>query len=241
MPSTNSITLHSALDSYAEFARQTLRQSTFRTICSRLNAIKSHHVDLPLSNLTASAIMEILHFWANRPITSSGKRCASMTAQCLMRVFLRFLRWLDLSNAFEWTMPTKVRKYKIRPVKLREDAESFPQRNPPFTPQQIGNVYQSATIVDRAFLLLGINCAMSAAVIARLRRSDFIDGDKVSEWLPTECNAGESVVVARKHETGHVQTILLWKETADALRAVLQRSQASEFAPLFHSANDAFK
>jgi len=236
MPTTKSVTLHSAIDSYAEFVQRTFRPSRFQNTRRRLNTIKSRHSDLPLSNMTASFVTDVLQFWANRPVTPLGQRYKSTTALNFIREFRTFLRWLDLSDDFEWKMPIEIGKFQIRPVKLREDIESFRRRNETYTPQQLGIVYQSTTIVEEALLLLGINCAMSAAEIARLRRSDFIDGGSATESLPPECNAGESVVFVRKPKTGCERTILLWSETAEALRTVLRASQTSDCDHLFCSA-----
>lgn len=113
------------------------------------------------------------------------------------------------------------------------DIESLRRRNAIYTVQQIRVLYNLARIEDRALLLLSLNCGLGAAEIAQLRLGDFIDGHSAKKSLPVECYSGESVVVVRKPLTCSVRTILLWSETANALRKIVRVSDNSGCGHLF--------
>jgi len=159
--------LHSALDAYAQAMRDQYRLPGHScptrfgcVLLARIETLKEHSTDMPLSAFGLDQIEAMLAHWKNRPMTKRGTMAAPDTCRNMIKVIRHFVRWLHRSAAFSWHKPDD---YEVLPITVpltpaEVSARCTPHRLPTFTVEQIGILYRHASALERLWILLALNC-----------------------------------------------------------------------------------
>jgi hypothetical protein len=213
-------TLHQALDAYRGYIDREHKEAdgtisdNGKTKQTQIKAIKSYLADVDLSTLDYQGTDELFGVFRRRPASRRyGTPMARKSCTNYIGELGRFLRWLHLSSQFQWRKPEDYDLIRRTPRELDEDTEKEAQDIPVWTIDQLGMLNKYATPIERIFLLLGLNCAYGADQAGRLRIGHLhLDGE-VSHIRR----------IRRKKKTRSIH--ILWSQTADGLRWVLERRQ----------------
>ena len=104
------ITLHAALDAYAEQIGNKGGLSASASLEKRrsiVRRLKRHHEDIPLFQLDLDQCVAMIDLWKSRPISArTGKPMAASTARTTLSELIRFFGWLDTTERCAWKAPT---------------------------------------------------------------------------------------------------------------------------------------
>lgn len=119
-------TLHSALDAYAEhIGTETQRRVPASTSEKRLSIVerlKNYHDEISLTELDLDECIAMIDLWKGRPISErTGRPFAVSTAEDTLLQLIRFFGWLDTSDQFLWKAPAYFGQISRRARKLPND------------------------------------------------------------------------------------------------------------------------
>lgn len=104
------ITLHAALDAYAEQTGNKgglIASASLEKRRSIVRRLKRHHKDIPLFQLDLDECVAMIDLWRSRPTSArTGKPMAASTARTTLSELIRFFGWLDTTEQFTWKAPT---------------------------------------------------------------------------------------------------------------------------------------
>lgn len=218
--------LHEALDAYAEHdvKKHNVKPGTDQLTLygnlrlERVERFKDHHPDIPLSSLNYDACEEMIRHWRQRPPhKKSGKPTGKDNARHHISELDRFFDWLDQTNRFAWTKPRGIERIDR---KLRETDEERARKlsaiqKDTYSVEELAVLNRHATPVQRLLLYLGLNCAMGAAELGRLRLCDFILFHKHehASRLDFSSSEADSFLRCLRAKTTVFGEWLLWPET----------------------------
>jgi hypothetical protein len=225
-------TLHEALDARGTHIRETGQRdargnltSFMRKCIDRLGYLKIHE-NMPLWKLDLPAIEKVVSYWQNRPMTHKGNRCSIDHAKAMLKEFFRFLRWLDTTPAYKWTMPHGTDKINRSPIDLPEDTRQTGFNSidkPTYTPEQLAILVQNTDDFGKAIIGVCVNCAFGASEIGQWATKNYLlhkvhpHADKIGIVSST----ADSWIVGHRPKTGCYGEHLLWQEVADAVAPFL--------------------
>jgi len=119
-------TLHSALDAYAEHVgtdtQGRVAAATGEKRLTVLGRLKNYHDDIPLTKLDLDECIAMIDLWRGRPISErTGRPFAVSTAEDTLLELIRFFGWLDTSDQFSWKAPAYFGQISRRARKLPND------------------------------------------------------------------------------------------------------------------------
>ncbi|QDV69001.1 hypothetical protein Poly24_27150 [Rosistilla carotiformis] len=237
-------TLHEALDRYAEDdvksrniwpESKRLKQSGHRRL-EMIDRFKERHDDLPLSLLGRDACKDMLRFWCQRPPVKNrksgkfdGPPIAVSTARHHRKELDRFFKWLDSSDEFAWKLP---RGFTTLDRAISPTEEEFAQRlsvvqKDVYSVQELAELNRNATVLERLFLFIGLNCGMGAAELGRLKSQDILLFHKheFQDRLGFESTSRDSFIRYLRPKTSVFGEWLLWPETVQLVQWGLERSR----------------
>ena len=187
--------LFPAIDDYLEFKRSRAKsQRTPELEEERLNVVKAHFKDVPLSSITPAAIEE---YQRRRSASKVKNRTINMDVAALSRVLKRAGRWRQIADF----------------------VEMLPEANVPIGRALTGDERRrlvDATVSNPAWAhvhwatVLGLNTGMRKVEVTHLRRRDV---DLLAR----------TVRVCRSKNDSSLRRVPLSKEAVDALARMLQR------------------
>lgn len=178
-------TLHEAFDAYAEHdvKKHNVEPGTdcltlFGNLrLERVERFKDRHPDIPLSSLNYDACEEMIRHWRQRP---PHKKTGNLTGRDNARHHIseldRFFDWLDQTNRFGWTKPRGIERIdrKVRETEQERTRKLSAIQKDTYSVEELAVLNRHATPIQRLLLYVGLNCAMGAAELGRLRVCDFI-------------------------------------------------------------------
>jgi hypothetical protein len=236
-------TLHEAFDAYAEHdvkkhnvAPGTDRLTLYGNLrLERVERFKQHHPDIPLSSLNYDACEEMIRHWQQRPLhKKSGKPTGKDNARHHISELDRFFGWLDQTDRFTWTKPRGVEKIDRT---LRETDEERARKlsaiqKDTYSVEELAILNRHATPIERLILHLGVNCAMGAAELGRLRMSDFLLFHKHehASRLNFSSTEADSFLRTLRPKTTVFGEWLMWSETVQMVQwGIARRKKITDF------------
>jgi hypothetical protein len=197
-------TLHEALDAYSAYIAEKYKDKPSERPQKRaINLLRQHTDNPPLDRLDADRIETWLAYWCRRPPSHrSGQPLAFTTVRNLLIVLRQFLRWLNRSPQFEWSLPAAFTFPRCRVARL--PAERLRKRVY-WKRSELRLIWQYARPWERALILLALNCGFGKKEIATLQPAEVV-GRK-----------GRTYVRRFRTKTGAWGEWVLWPETLDAL------------------------
>ncbi len=227
-------TFHQALDAYAADIDRTgdrlpsgeLKPSQ-KGRKERVNRFKTSHANTQLALLNLEACSAMVSHWRNRPVTKHGKPSSRDDARHQISELFRFLRWLDVTEQFEWRMPRGFQSTSRRISKLGNEQSLSAIVKPIYTAEQLATINQHATPMERLGIYLGLNCAMGAAELGRLTVGDIIfhEAHPFKKRLRFESSNADTFVRRFRPKTDVFGEWLLWSPVAEFLPWGIERSQ----------------
>lgn len=227
-------TLHKALDVFCDSIRRDgakLESGELvpyqRKRLEQVKRLKHLHPDIPLSSLTYDKCKEIVAFWRNRPKTKRGTPSSPSDVKNHLGQWMRFLRWLDVTECFQWTMPRGVTTLSCKATKLPSDRREVIITKHTYTPEQLSIINQHARPLERLCLYLGINCAMGAAELGRVEANDFSFSacHPDAQKLGFISDPSDSFLTRFRPKTDVFGQWLLWPDVARMAQWAIKRSE----------------
>lgn len=204
--------LFEALDAYKKWIEQEFVDVNGKTTqtgvkqAERAERIKRHAKNMPLSSFGIPEIDAIIDYWRKRPrkpIKKKGEKKLATEPYSFslckhtIRLFKHFLKWLHKNPAFPWKKPIDLELDRIKVVPDKETKLTVEV----YTKEELRTLWTQATMIERQFLLLSLNCGFSISEIGTLNWS-MIHGDYIKRVRP---------------KTNVLGQFLLWDITKKAL------------------------
>jgi integrase len=229
--------LHQALDDYIEWLKREQREPGMDAIKAggwtqirEAGRLKEKHPDTPLSSLDLEAIESMIRLWRSRPKVKGKERSmAKVTADNHLAQMKRFLRWLHKSPRHNWRKPEGFEDLHFcAPLTAGEiSGLADPEQVDTFDLAELVHLYPYTSEVNRAAFLLGLNCGFGAAECGSLRLKEIYlcqqhpKADKIG-W---SADPKGSFIFRVRRKSKVYGEWLLWPETVDALRYMIDRRQ----------------
>lgn len=166
----------------------------------------------PISSIGYAELVALVNHWLSRPVSErTGKPISARRARNVIATARQLFDWLDVSG--EWEAP---RRFE-RAFRLRNAKNSGAPRVETFSSPELAALYRHANSLQRAMMLLALNCGFANMELATLRRD--------------EVNITQGFIKRERQKTGVEGQWILWDETAEALRQQMS-SHGSELAIL---------
>lgn len=212
-PAPTGETFHQAIDAYIRYLHQ-VHQTPEKVVSQtgkkqgeRAARMKRHHLDLPLYDLTAKKIEEILLHWGKRPFADLEKRYSRDTCKNQLILIRAFLRWLHRSD-FQWKLPPDYLFPRMKIEWLPTEISGQVKKRT-FTVKEVGILWKNATPLERVFIALGINCGFGGGEIGTL----------------AEAEISEKVIKRLRHKTKVFGAWWLFPITRDAIAWARKRKE----------------
>ncbi len=173
-------TLHAGLREYATALKRKhvdldgTVNATGTTQVRQSQFLQEHLPDCPLSDLDTSRILLFQETLALRPPGKRVERISARSARNCIKQFRHFIRWLGSTPGFSWKRPYDLEFTSIRIPETTSEKAAMVRRSQVeiYQLEEIEVLWQHATPLKRLLMLLGLNCAFDAKMIATLQRED---------------------------------------------------------------------
>ena len=202
-----------------------------------VNRLKERHTDMPLSALNQAACEDMIRFWRLRPkVKGKDTAIAPKTAQHHIKQLKRFLNWLHRSQDFAWRRPEDFDLIETRvEVPAHERARRLsPLQVATFDVDELRLLNEYATPLERALLLLGLNCGFNKAEIGTLTVGEIVLRQRhpYENKLAFESSEKDSFIKRVRHKNGVYGEFLLWPQTVEAIEwAIANRRKQAGIRP----------
>ena len=186
-------TLHQALDAYKvwlrtekyltppEDGKEVRTSQTGVKEAERVERIKRHAADVPLSSLGVREVKAVVAAWVNRPQSSQGRAFAVTVCRHNIRCWKHFVHWLHEQPEFPWKLPPDLvwGRAKVAANQAEKDARVTPQQVATYTKEELRLLWQYGTDTTRVLMALALNCGFGIAEIGSLK-ADQVKGDVIA-------------------------------------------------------------
>ncbi|HET6574124.1 MAG TPA: hypothetical protein VFG68_11010 [Fimbriiglobus sp.] len=227
-------TFHEALDAYAEDIRTTAKRpgTDVLTPYGRLRLahatrLKRQHPDVPLHSLTYDACQKLIAVWRNRPKGVRTDRPTSYdNARHHIGELMRFFRWLDATDKYQWSMPRGLERVSRKIPKTADEKRLSAITVETYSVEELAVLNRHVLPVERFLLYVGLNCAMGAAELGRLRVDDVLRNHRheYAERLHFESTGADNFIRFLRPKTGVFGEWWLWQPTVQMLDWAIRRA-----------------
>ncbi len=222
--------LHKALDSFAQSLTRNPRYTDSRTKgLSRWGSVfrnyildfKNRYEDQHLSTLGQSAVQRLYDYWRFRPTSAKSKELVSpYTARNRIQALKEFLKWLHVSEEYDWRFPED---YELVEKTVPRVTETKKVLIDVLSKAVIKKLHASANPIQRAMLLLGLNCGYRYSELRNLMIGDieFEITHPHAELIHYSSEKCESFIRKRRHKTGVYGEHVLWSASVQALKELI--------------------
>ena len=219
--SGDNLTLHVALDLYAEYVKYKQASSHWKAgVLTRGARLKRLLPDRNMTAVDADAILKMVATITARPTSKATGRALAVDTVCdTIKGLKAALDWLDMTE--RWAAPRRFdRLFRVRRRALLKPSERQVRAiHPTFRLDELKSLYARVPDRVRLFIVLGINCGLTQNEISELQKAEF------------DLNKG--LLERQRPKTGVVSRHALWPETVELVRTNLAPS-GSDFAFLTH-------
>ena len=228
-------TLHEAMRAYIawiekDYYRPALGRITGngRTKVRQTETLISRHADIPLSKLNEDVIEEMVRFWRQRPIKKGSDRAITKkSAENYIGELIRFLRWLHKSGQFNWRKPEDFDEIKTRVDPTPHEQQKRLVQVDTYSLDELTILNKYATPLERALLLLGVNCGFGMAEISSLLIGELClfraHEARHQEVLNYTTTGADSFIKRIRRKNGVYGEFILFPQTVEAMQWALTR------------------
>lgn len=220
------LTLSAAIDAFK--ADQDERFATRKISLKQRDSLKRRIDDakaafpnpgVPLTSIGRDQLQAAVNHWLKRPISAkTGEKIAVLTVVSRVGALGQFFRWCY--NAEKWDgFRAWETLFAVDGDALMSPAEkqAAKQGKPKFTIAELATLYANATLRQRLYILLALNCGFGQTEIATLRHWD-LHLDPPADASREQKASFVAYIERRRNKTNVEGKWELWKETADLLR-----------------------
>ena len=189
-----------------------------KTLADQLKSLPSYLTDCDLGLLDFMTCDECYGVFRNRPLTKRYEtRMRRKSARNLISALNQFFKWLHLNGNWNWRKPEDFGEISKVIVDLEGDDEHDAEEHQVWTIDELKTLYRYALPIERAFMLLGLNCSYGADQIGTLRESrvHFRDGKR-------------AYIRRIRKKRGTWSVHLLFEETEKLLRWALEHRKTTQ-------------
>jgi len=196
----------------------------------QVETLIERHDNIPLSKLDYETVEEMFRYWRQRPYKKGMTTPISKkSAENYIGELKRFLRWLHKSKQYDWRKPEDFVE-----INTKVDADPSSQQGKltqvdTFSLEELRLLNKYATPLERAFLLLGLNCGFGTAEIASLLIGEVFlfqsHGERYQEILGFRTTNADSFIKRVRRKNGVYGEFILFPLTVAAMQWVLQRRE----------------
>jgi hypothetical protein len=227
--------LHDAMRAYISW----IEKDYFRPALGRINdggrtkirqveTLIGRHDNVPLSILDETRVEEMFRYWRQRPFKKDTTRPISKeSAEHYIGELKRFFRWLHKSKDYGWRKPDNFDEIKTKVDAAPTDKQKKLVQVDTFSLDELRLLNEYATPLERAFILLGINCGFGMAEIASLLVGEVVlfkahenRHQEILNYATT--NADSFIKRIRRKNTVYGEHIL-FPQTVEAMQWALER------------------
>lgn len=226
-------TLHDALTAYSKHLEATGNRDEEGNLTARVSKCqdrlkyhREHLKDIPLWQLNLAKIEEHAAYWRNRPKTKKGGPCSDVHASDMGKEMSRFLRWLDKTPEFNWTMPKGGNEVKRTPVRLPQDdrKEAFQTiTKETYSPEELAILVRHTDGIGRAVIGVSVNCGFGQSEVGQWVTRGYLLNvvHPHADRLGLQSTTKDSWIVGNRPKTGIYSEHLLWPEVASSVAPFL--------------------
>lgn len=181
----SSQTLHQALDAYKEWlhgrhltppepGREQRTSQTGVKQGERVERLKQHVQDMPLSEFGLKQIEAVVEYWAKRPASSQGKPFSPITCKHQIRLWKHFTLWLHKEPTFDWKRPADLVWDRVSILEHPHEvaARATPDQVDTYSKEELKTLWEYGTDTTRVLMALALNCGFGIGEIGTLTRSE---------------------------------------------------------------------
>lgn len=227
-------TFHEALDTYADDILTTAKRPGTdvltpygRLRLAKVARLKRQHPDVPLHSLAFDACQKMIAIWRNRPRGVRTDRPTSYdNARHHIGELMRFFRWLDATDQYQWSMPRGLERASRKVPKTDAEKRLSAITVETYSIEELAVLNRHALPVERFLLSAGLNCAMGAAELGRLQADDVLRNHRhdFADRLHFDSTEADSFVRFLRPKTGVFGEWWLWGPTAQMFDWAIQRA-----------------
>jgi hypothetical protein len=181
-----------------------------KTLADQLKSVPSYLTDCDLGQLDFMGCDECYGTFRNRPKTVRYKdRMKRKSARNMISALNQFFKWLHLNNNWHWRKPEDFGEISKTIVEIEGDDEHDAKEHEVWTIEELRILYKYALPIERAFMLLGLNCSYGADQTGTLRESRVRFAEQEGK---------RSYIRRIRKKRGTWSVHLLFKETEKILR-----------------------
>ena len=231
-------TFHQAIEAFAKHIKATKKTAEGLTTqhgerqAASIRRLAQHHADIPLDRFSLSEVEDVVTYWGNRPKSRKGRPMAVKTCVNHLTTFKAFIRWLHKSERFAWRKPEDLDFAELKPriplTAEERDAKLSAEQVDTYSVEELVDLYRYATPLQRAILVLGLNCAFANAEISSLtlKQIRLRQPHKQAKVLGIDSTAADSFIGRFRGKTTVFAEWRLWPETVAAIEwAILRRDR----------------
>lgn len=207
-----------------------------RTKMRQIETLIGRHDNLPLSMLDEVRVEEMFRYWRQRPFKKETTTPISKkSAENYIGELKRFFRWLHKSKEFGWRKPENFDEIKTKVDAAPTDKQKKLVQVDTFSLDELRLLNEYATPLERAFILLGINCGFGMAEIASLLVGEVVlfkgHAQRHQEILNYPTTNADSFVKRIRRKNNVYGEYILFPQTVEAMQWALERRKKH---PDFH-------
>jgi hypothetical protein len=220
-------TLHAAFDAYVSWVAMSYVGIDKRV--TQWGATQARHVafikrnipDMPLGEMDAGRIDELIGVLQQRPLGEDGQPVSvSWTRNCIKQ-FRHFLRWLNKRPEFGWKRPADLELEAVRIPQTpgEKAAQARPKQVQTYTLEELKTLFEYGTPFQRLLMLLALNCGFGRAEVASLETADVLPRQKHphERELGYSTSERDSWICRVRHKTSVYGEWKLWPVTIEAI------------------------
>ncbi|HEX4129571.1 MAG TPA: hypothetical protein VHZ24_05975 [Pirellulales bacterium] len=226
-------TFHEALDAYSKMIERDgerlpngLLKHSQRKRLKMVERFKDKHRNLPLCRLNFDEGSHLIAFWRKRPKTLKKSNCSRSHSKHHVGELIRFYKWLDQTDQFQWAMPKGLLSVSRKIPKLDSEKKTSAISKLVYTPDQLAVLNKHATPLERLCIYVGLNCGMGAAELGRVLISDILlsHEHEHGKRLRIETNTNDNWIRMNRPKTDVFGEWRLWPETVVMLQWAIKRA-----------------
>jgi hypothetical protein len=232
-------TLHEALEIYKDYIRHDpkmidpkngrLTAWGYKRV-QTLDMLKERHEDRPLAILDLEGCEEIVRYWRGRPaVKKRGNTMSVKTCKKNIQEFARFCNWLHRSKQFPWRKPEDLdlidRRVHVTADEVAKLLDS--EQVDTFDTEELKKILPTTSGISRAMLLLGLNCGFGAGECGTLTLGEvyLYQAHPKAAKIGWQENGKDSFIRRIRRKNKVYGEFLLWPETVESLRWLIERRQ----------------
>lgn len=235
--------LHAALRSFqehlkAEYRRPTSENGTAisdwgHTQIKQVDILLAHHPNSDLSTLTVDGLDELFGYWRRRPMKlGTDQPVKKSTAGNQIDALKKFVKWLHRTGDYDWTRPAGYDEISFKVASLQSDRVAGLHQVDTFRVDELEVLFEHGTPIERALLVLALNCGFGAREIATLRWDEvhlFTAHDpQFQQLLSTRTTDADSFIKRNRGKNGVYGEWLLFGPAVQAIQWLRKRFDAFE-------------